>query len=116
MEEIENLFILPNCQNAGHAVAKGLKDTIEEIQKDMGKRMYETCLRGHLPDSDSLLTKNDIVRLKRCIFAQGAANLPPITTHNVVGSMNVLKNKTTFQTLSAVTMLLFKSWGLMRYR
>ena len=68
----------------GHAVAKGLKDTIEEIQKDMGKRIYETCLRGNLPENDSLLTKNDIVRLKRCIFAQGATNLPPITTHNVV--------------------------------
>jgi len=67
----------------GHAVAKGLKDTIEEIQKDMGKRIYETCLRGNLPENDSLLTKNDIVRLKRCIFAQGATNLPPITTHNV---------------------------------
>ena len=65
-------------------MAKGLKDTIEEIQKDMGKRIYETCLRGNLPENDSLLTKNDIVRLKRCIFAQGATNLPPITTHNVV--------------------------------
>jgi glycogen(starch) synthase len=46
--------------------------------------MYETCLRGHVPDSADLLSKNDIVRLKRCIFAQGASILPPITTHNIV--------------------------------
>jgi glycogen(starch) synthase len=55
----------------GHAVAKGLKDTIDDIQKEIGKRMYETCLRGNLPDSSDLLSKNDIVKLKRCIFAQG---------------------------------------------
>lgn len=68
----------------GHAVTKGLKDTIDEIQQEIGKRMYETCLRGHVPDSADLLSKNDIVRLKRCIFAQGASILPPITTHNIV--------------------------------
>jgi glycogen(starch) synthase len=32
--------------------------------------MYETCLRGHVPESVDLLSKNDVVRLKRCIFAQ----------------------------------------------
>lgn len=68
----------------GHAVTKGLKDTIDEIQKEIGKRMYETCLRGHVPESNDLLAKNDIVRLKRCIFAQGASLLPPITTHNII--------------------------------
>ena len=29
----------------GHAVAKGLKDTIDDIQREMGERLYETCLR-----------------------------------------------------------------------
>ena len=68
----------------GHAVTKGLKDTIDEIQKEIGKRMYETCLRGQIPDSSALLSKNDIVKLKRSIFAQSSASLPPITTHNIV--------------------------------
>ena len=49
----------------------GLKDTIDEIQKDIGKRMYEVCLRGKLPQASDLLTKEDNVKLKRCIFAQG---------------------------------------------
>ena len=48
-----------------------------------GQRMYEICLRGNIPDSSDLLSKNDIVKLKRCVFAQGASNLPPITTHNI---------------------------------
>jgi len=68
----------------GCAVAKGLKDTIDEIQKDIGQRMYETCLRGNLPDPKDLLSRDDMVKLKRCIFAQGAVGLPPITTHNIV--------------------------------
>ena len=72
----------------GHAVAKGLKDTIDEIQKEIGVRLYETCLRGHVPDPHDLLSKNDLVKLKRCIFAQGASNLPPITTHNIVEDQN----------------------------
>lgn len=59
------------------------KDTIDDIQKDLGKRMYEKCLRGQVPDGSDLLSKNDIVRLKRCIYAQGSAALPPITTHNI---------------------------------
>jgi len=68
----------------GCAVAKGLKDTIDEIQRDIGQRMYETCLRGNLPDAKDLLSRDDMVKLKRCIFAQGAVGLPPITTHNIV--------------------------------
>ena len=60
-----------------------MKDTIDEIQKEVGNRLYETCLRGIVPDGNDLLSKNDIVKLKRCIFAQAHANLPPITTHNI---------------------------------
>lgn len=30
----------------GHAVTKSLRDTINEIQNKIGKRMYEVCLRS----------------------------------------------------------------------
>ena len=53
----------------------GLKDTIDEIQRDIGQRMYETCLRGNLPDAKDLLSRDDMVKLKRCIFAQGKRKL-----------------------------------------
>lgn len=68
----------------GHAVTKTLKDTIDDVQKKVGARMFEICLTGELPDSSDLLTREDLVRLKRCIFSMQRSSLPPITTHNVV--------------------------------
>merc|ERR1712025_900058 len=68
----------------GHAITKSLKDTIDAIEKDIGKRLYETCLRGDIPDGQNLLTRDDLTKLKRCIFAAQSTPLPPITTHNVV--------------------------------
>ena len=68
----------------GHAITKSLKDTIDDIEKDIGKRLYETCLRGDVPDGNNLLTRDDLTKLKRCIFAAQSTHLPPITTHNVV--------------------------------
>ncbi|KAB7503164.1 Glycogen [starch] synthase, partial [Armadillidium nasatum] len=68
----------------GQAVTKSLRDTIHDIQDKVGKRMYEICLSGTLPDPNNLLLKEDIVRLKRCIYAAQRQSLPPITTHNVI--------------------------------
>lgn len=39
---------------------------------------------GHLPQSSELLTKEDIVKVKRCLYALQRDGLPPVTTHNVV--------------------------------
>ena len=44
--------------NQGHAITKGLKDTIDTVQRDIGKRLYEKCLRGYIPDSSDLLTRS----------------------------------------------------------
>lgn len=68
----------------GHAVTKSLRDTIVDIQNRMGKRMYEICLSGRLPESNELLQKDEMVRLKRCIYSLQRQGLPPVTTHNVV--------------------------------
>jgi len=68
----------------GHAITKGLKDTIDAIEKEVGKRLYERCLRGSVPQSGDLLTREDLTKLKRCIFAAQDTRPPPITTHNVV--------------------------------
>ncbi|BES87990.1 Glycogen synthase [Nesidiocoris tenuis] len=72
----------------GHAVTKSLRETLNEIQAKMGKRMYEICLSGRMPNEDELLTKEDKVRLKRCLFALQRHGLPPVTTHNVVDDWN----------------------------
>jgi len=67
----------------GHAITKGLKDTIDSVQKDIGKRLYEECLRGNIPDPSNILTRDDLTKLKRSIFAAQSSPLPPITTHNI---------------------------------
>lgn len=68
----------------GHAVTKSLRDTIQDIQQKIGKRMYDICLRGHLPQASDLLQKEDTIRLKRCVYGLQRDGLPPVTTHNVV--------------------------------
>lgn len=40
--------------------------------------------RGDLPVSADLLTKENVVKIKRCLYALQRDGLPPITTHNVV--------------------------------
>uniref|UniRef100_A0A1L8E1X2 Glycogen [starch] synthase n=1 Tax=Nyssomyia neivai TaxID=330878 RepID=A0A1L8E1X2_9DIPT len=72
----------------GHAVTKSLRDTLQTIQQQIGKRMYETCLSGRLPESTDILTKEDMVKIKRCLYALQRDGLPPITTHNVVDDWN----------------------------
>lgn len=72
----------------GHAVVKSLRDTIQQVQQQMGKRMYDMCLSGHLPSPNDLMTKEDIVKIKRCLFGMQRDGLPPITTHNVVNDWN----------------------------
>ncbi|KAI2808809.1 Glycogen [starch] synthase, liver [Blomia tropicalis] len=68
----------------GQAIAKQLRDTIDEVQDKIGKRLYEICLSGRLPDSNDLIKQDDVVELKRCIYASQRSSLPPVITHNMV--------------------------------
>ncbi|XP_041367402.1 glycogen [starch] synthase-like [Gigantopelta aegis] len=72
----------------GQAIAKQLKDTVSHVQNQIGKRIFEICLQGNLPTGDDLMEQDDIVRLKRCIFAAQRQSLPPICTHNVIDDYN----------------------------
>ncbi|KAJ6155823.1 Glycogen synthase [Penicillium chermesinum] len=72
----------------GQAVVKSLRDTIENIEKGIGKRMYERCLSwkegDNMPDEKDLITSQDRVLLRRRLFAMKRHGLPPIVTHNMV--------------------------------
>ncbi|XP_046573729.1 glycogen [starch] synthase-like [Haliotis rubra] len=68
----------------GQAIAKQLRETVQHVQNSVGKRMFEICLRGSIPNGDDLLEQDDVVKLKRCIYAAQRHSLPPICTHNVV--------------------------------
>lgn len=72
----------------GHAVTKSLRDTINTIQQNIGKRMYEHCLSGRLPDTQDMILKDEIIKIKRCLYALQRNGLPPITTHNVIDDWN----------------------------
>lgn len=75
----------------GHAVTKTLRDTLNSIQQEIGKRMYDTCLSGRLPDPEELLLKEDKVKIKRCLYALQRDNMPPVTTHNLVSFICYIK-------------------------
>lgn len=46
--------------------------------------MYESCLGGSLPDGNTLLEADDIIKLKRCILGTKRPSLPAIVTHNMI--------------------------------
>lgn len=54
---------------------------------------------GRLPTSSELLTKEDVVKVKRCLYALQRDGLPPITTHNVVSQRQLKFNNFVFQEL-----------------
>lgn len=72
----------------GQAIAKQLRDTVHDVQSKIGKRMFEICLGGRLPTGEELIISEDIVKLKRCIYAAQRTSLPPICTHNMIDDGN----------------------------
>ncbi|XP_074659839.1 glycogen [starch] synthase-like isoform X1 [Tubulanus polymorphus] len=67
----------------GQAIAKQLRETVAQVQHSIGKRVFDICLRGAIPTGDDILQRDDVVKLKRCIFAAQRHSLPPVCTHNV---------------------------------
>lgn len=69
----------------GQAISKQLRETVQNLQNELGKRIYETCLKGDLPHGDTILRNEDIIELKKCVYTSIQRHgLPPICTHNVV--------------------------------
>lgn len=68
----------------GQAVTKQLRETVNEMQSRIGRRIYECALRGEELDPAEFLHGEDKVLLKRRVFALKNSSLPPIVTHNMV--------------------------------
>ncbi|KAJ3404809.1 glycogen synthase isoform 1 [Chytriomyces hyalinus] len=69
----------------GQAVMKQLRDTVQDIQDHIGKRLFESAARGKMPtDAKAVIVEEDLVQLKRRIFALKRDSLPPVVTHNLV--------------------------------
>lgn len=73
----------------GQAVIKALRDSVKVIEEGIGKRLFERALRWHegddLPSEKNLITNQELVMLKRRVYALKRSALPPIVTHNMVG-------------------------------
>ncbi|CAD5213365.1 unnamed protein product [Bursaphelenchus okinawaensis] len=72
----------------GQAVCKQLRDSIQNIKDNLGQRLFESCLRGHIPEVEDLISPTERVSLKRCLLSSKRDNLPPICTHNMVDDGN----------------------------
>ena len=69
----------------GQAIAKQLRETVNEVQEAIGKHIFERCLAGQIPNGNELITDDLMVKLKRCTYSiQRSTGLPPICTHNMI--------------------------------
>jgi len=70
----------------GQAVVKRLKEVVEAVTEKVGKRIFDEALQGHLVPDQELLDEDDIIKLKRHMYALRRENLPPVVTHNMQDS------------------------------
>ncbi|XP_068163158.1 glycogen [starch] synthase, liver [Antennarius striatus] len=84
-------FIMPAKTNnfnveslKGQAVRKQLWDTAHTVKEKFGKKLYESLLKGEMPDMNSILDRDDFTIMKRAIYATQRHSLPPVTTHNMM--------------------------------
>uniref|UniRef100_A0A671MP90 Glycogen [starch] synthase n=1 Tax=Sinocyclocheilus anshuiensis TaxID=1608454 RepID=A0A671MP90_9TELE len=84
-------FIMPAKTNnfnveslKGQAVRKQLWDTAQSVKEKFGKRLYESLLRGEIPDMSKILDRDDFTIMKRAIYATQRHSFPPVTTHNML--------------------------------
>uniref|UniRef100_A0A3P9JMN4 Glycogen [starch] synthase n=1 Tax=Oryzias latipes TaxID=8090 RepID=A0A3P9JMN4_ORYLA len=83
-------FIMPAKTNnfnveslKGQAIRKQLWDTAHTVKEKFGKKLYNALLKGHIPDMNNILDRDDFTIMKRAIFATQRHSLPPVTTHNM---------------------------------
>ncbi|XP_072309805.1 LOW QUALITY PROTEIN: glycogen [starch] synthase, liver [Eucyclogobius newberryi] len=84
-------FIMPAKTNnfnveslKGQAIRKQLWDTAHTVKEKFGTRLYDSLLRGQIPDMNAILDRDDFTIMKRAIYATQRPSLPPITTHNML--------------------------------
>lgn len=72
----------------GQALSRQLKNVVEAVTKNVGDKIYRLALRGDIPQDPELIDSDDLVVLKRRIFAMRREILPPVVTHNMIDSEN----------------------------
>ncbi|NXP36641.1 GYS2 protein, partial [Leiothrix lutea] len=88
-------FIMPAKTNnfnvetlKGQAVRKQLWDTAQSVKEKFGRKLYNSLLKGEIPDLNKILDRDDISIMKRAIYTTQRHTLPPVTTHNMIDDSN----------------------------
>ncbi|KAM9943791.1 hypothetical protein ACTFIT_008370 [Dictyostelium discoideum] len=69
----------------GHSYLKDMRRTCNTIVEAMGERLFEATSRGKMISPEELLSQEDLVMLKRRIFAlKQKSSGPPVVTHNMI--------------------------------
>ncbi|KAL9107437.1 MAG: hypothetical protein Q9227_007634 [Pyrenula ochraceoflavens] len=72
----------------GQAVVKSLRDTVDIIERGVGRRLFDRAVHWKegepMPDEKELITSQDRVMLRRRLFAMKRQQLPPVVTHNMI--------------------------------
>jgi glycogen(starch) synthase len=67
------------------SVRREIREICNKIVKKISDRMYDSIMEGEMPNTENLLTQEDIVNLKRRVqTVKQQGSVPPIVTHNVV--------------------------------
>ena len=72
----------------GHAIVRQLSQTVEQLQMQIGKRIFNAAMRGQLLASEDLLEEKEIIQLKRSLNALKKETPPSVVTHNMLDDAN----------------------------
>ncbi|EGG20798.1 glycogen synthase [Cavenderia fasciculata] len=73
----------------GQSHIRDMRRTCNAVVESMGDRLFDATSRGKNITFEELLTQEDLIMLKRRIFAlKQRPTLPPIVTHNMVDDLN----------------------------
>jgi glycogen(starch) synthase len=67
-----------------HATLNRMQATCQEIQAQIGERLFHAASMGHVPEFEELVDEFWMMRLRRMIQAWRSNDLPPVVTHNMV--------------------------------
>jgi len=69
----------------GQSVRREIRETCNKLVKKIGDRLFESIMEGDTPTTESLLTQEYMVMIKRRVqTVKQHQLLPPIVTHNVI--------------------------------
>lgn len=78
-----NVGVLQN-----QSLFEDLRNLCENLEADMGRRLFNTAAVGRLPTLNDLLDEDEGVRLKKAIHAWRNGRQPPIVTHDLLDDAN----------------------------